>query len=624
MKRALAAAGILGSVISLSLGAHAQNGLPRVTANDNRAPAGRVERDTLRLYLEVRRARWFPEKDTGPHIVVEAFGEVGRAPSIPAPLIRVPEGRVIRARVRNRLSDSTIHVIGLATQPIPEADTLHVKPGGVSEVVFRAGPPGTYIYRAVIGNDPDGRPSERETAGGAFVVDPARGSPPDRVFVLNLISVPVDSTRNRNALAINGRAWPYTERIAMAVGDSARWRVVNGTVRTHPMHLHGFYFRVDATGDGRTSREIPDSLRRLAVTEPMPAWQTRTLSWSPDRPGNWLFHCHLAFHVTPRSRLYDGPEPTEHAHSSDPSEHMAGLVLGISVSGERSAGQNDAAVRRLDLHFLQGPARGRFTERFSYVLQNGPTVPRADSVSVPGSTLVVHRGEPTDIVVHNRAREGVGIHWHGIELESWSDGVVGWSGSGTLVAPPVPPGDSFRARLSLPRSGTFMYHTHMNDITQITNGAAGPLIVLEPGERFDPSRDHVYLVQWHGEPEPLHSPAILVNGDSLVSPPRELLAGIPHRFRLINIGAAGAVRFSLLRDTTLATWRLLAKDGADLPQSQRAMRPATQALFVGETWDFEFTPEHPGVYDLVARQITVPGFAGAVVPWRQRLVFRGP
>jgi FtsP/CotA-like multicopper oxidase with cupredoxin domain len=554
---------------------------------------------------------------------VEAFGEEGKAPSLPAPLIRVPEGRLIRARIRNALTDSTVHVIGLGTQPTVVADTLHVRPGATAEVSFAAGAPGTYGYRAVIGNDPDGRPIERETAGGAFVVDPAAGSPPDRIFVVNLISIPIDSLRVRNALAINGRSWPFTERLSMAVGDTARWRIVNSSTRPHPMHLHGFYFRVDAQGDGRSSRDIPDPQRRLGVTELILPWGTRTLTWSPDRAGNWLFHCHLTAHVTPESRLYAGPAPEEHHHAAEPAHHLAGLVLGFAVTGpNRPLPAATDGVRRLDLHFLQGPARGRMPHTFSYVLQQGIDPPAADSISIPGSLLVVHRGEPTDIVIHNRARQDAGIHWHGIELESWSDGVVGWSGAGRTVAPRIEPGDSFRARLLLPRAGTFMYHTHMNDLEQITHGAAGPLIVLEPGERFDPLRDHIYLIQWNGRPPLLTPPGLLVNGEPSESAPKQLAPGVAHRFRLIDIGMAGQVRVTLRRDTSLVHWRALAKDGADLPAALRVMQPATRIMTVGETWDFEWLPPGPGVYVLEVVSALPPGLRGAPSRWRQRLVVR--
>jgi hypothetical protein len=38
----------------------------------------------------------------------------------------------------------------------------------------------------------------------------------------------------------------------------------------------------------------------------------------------------------------------------------------------------------------------------------------------------------------------------------------------------------------------------------------------------------------------------------------------------------------------LATWRPLTKDGAPVPSDQRAARPATQTIAVGETFDFEY------------------------------------
>jgi FtsP/CotA-like multicopper oxidase with cupredoxin domain len=596
---------------------------PRVSPNDNRLPAGMMRGDTLVLRLVVARAEWYPEAATGPHITVEALGEEGKAPSIPAPLIRVRTGTPIRAVVRNALADSTIHVLGLGTQPIPLADTLDISPGASTEVTFRAGAPGTYVYRAVIGNDPDGRPSERETAVGAFVIDPEGGSPPDRIFVVNVIAYEAGSA-NRQAIGFNGRSWPFTERMPMTVGDTARWRIVNGTTRGHPMHLHGFYFRVDAAGDGRTSRAISPERRRLGVTEQIQAWGTRTLTWSPDRPGNWLFHCHLMFHVTAEARLgYDSTHGDDD-HSADPARHMAGLVLGIPVSPR--AGESYGRTgepHRLDLYFHQGGRRGSIPVTYSYVLQRGPAPPAPDSVEVPGSPIVVTRGTATDIVVHNRAREATGVHWHGLELESWSDGVVGWSSRGTAMAPPIAPGDSFIARLSLPRAGTFIYHTHLNDVAQVTGGAAGALIVLEPGDRFDPSRDHVYLTTWHGRPlVRLTIPGILVNGDSATSPATEIVPGVVHRFRLINIGAAGVVRYSLRADTALVQWRARAKDGADLPDALRVMQPAMQLVAVGETYDFEFTASAPGVYELNVASVLPPMVRGTVLPWRQRLIVR--
>jgi FtsP/CotA-like multicopper oxidase with cupredoxin domain len=217
-------------------------------------------------------------------------------------------------------------------------------------------------------------------------------------------------------------------------------------------------------------------------------------------------------------------------------------------------------------------------------------------------------------VVRNFAREPVGIHWHGIELESWSDGVAGWSGQGGMVAPAIAPGDSFTARLSLPRAGTFIYHTHLNDIDQVINGAIGPMVVLEPGQAYDPARDHVYLSGWNGPPTRAGI-GLQVNGDSSSSPSRELAAGVTHRFRLLNLGPANSVRYELRRDTTLAHWQALARDGADLPPALRVVQPARRSVAVGQTFDFALTPE-PGVFELTA------AFGVQPPMWRQRLVFR--
>jgi|CXWL01.1.fsa_nt_gi FtsP/CotA-like multicopper oxidase with cupredoxin domain len=588
----------------------------RVVPNDNRIPAGTLVHDTLQIALVLQRAEWYPEAEDGPHVTVEAFGEAGEAPNIPAPLIRVREGTVIRATVRNALPDSTASLIGLGAHPIAAGDTIRVKPGDSTVVTFLAGAPGTYLYRAVIGNDPDTREAEHETAGGALVVDPVGGSPPDRIFVMNITFQPIDSTRVKEALAINGKSWPYTERIAMTVGDSLRWRVVNGTARGHPMHLHGFYFRTTAIGTGLATTAVPAREQSLAVTDSYRKWSTRDIVWSPDRPGNWLFHCHITFHVVPETRLDYGPADEHQTHSTDPMTHMAGLVLGLTVAPSPAKEVAPTRVRNLTLFVDQGGPRGRAPSTFSYILQRGTKAPAVDSMERVGSTLLLTKGERADITVHNRSTQAGGIHWHGIELESWSDGVVGWSSNGPAMAPPIMPGGTFKARLMTPRAGTFMYHTHMNDIEQVTGGAVGAIIVLEPGQRFDSSRDHVFLAHWNGvNLDTAGVPGLFINGDSVAPAPKTLALGVTHRIRLINIGPAGIIQFAMRQDTTVSGWRALAKDGADLPTAKRSVGPAQVRVDVGETYDFDFTPTVPGRYEFSAT-------FGPPAPWRQLFIVR--
>ena len=583
---------------------HAPTASSRVQPNDNRTPAGSLSHDTLRLQLVVQMAEWRPESDSGPMIEVAAFAEEGKSPQIPAPLIRVPQGTIIVATVRNALADSAIHVTGLDSHPTSRRDSLFLRPGETKAVHFSAGSPGTYLYRAVIGKHSPLVPPEnimavheRETAGGAFVVDPPGGSPSDRVFVINIWGVPRKDSSYSNALAINGRSWPWTERLDAVVGDTLHWRVVNASNRNHPMHLHGAYFRVDAKGDAFGDTLLAATARRLGVTEWMFAQQTMDISWSPVRAGRWIMHCHIAFHVTPtNSRLEPVPEFGHHDGGASMPEHMAGLVLGINAT--RKAGSAEVArgtPRVMDLFVQAGPRRGRATQTMSFIVQRGDIAPAPDSISIPGTPLILTRNEPTDVRVHNRLSEATSVHWHGLELESFSDGTAGWGGIGSAMAPSVAPGAVFQARLSMPRAGTFIYHTHMRDVVQLTSGLYGPIVVLEPGRTFDARTDHLEVVGWDGLEGNL-----LFNGDSVTSPAIEMGAGEAHRLRFVNIGAAGPAIISLSRDTIVAEWRALAKDGADLPAEQARVRKARLFIVAGETYDFEFTPPQAGEYRLWA------------------------
>ncbi|HYV97177.1 MAG TPA: multicopper oxidase domain-containing protein [Gemmatimonadaceae bacterium] len=598
-----AAAGLLGSCTP-------PPSLDRVLANDNRHTAGTLRRDTLALHLVVRTAEWRPESDTTAMVRVAAFAEENKPAQIPAPLIRVREGTVIDATVRNGLTDSTIRIIGLSTRPAAVHDTIVLKPGESRHVTFAAGKAGTYLYRASQGNCKDG---EREQAGGAFIVDPPDGSPPDRVFVINIWGNPIDSTNYSNAVAINGRSWPATERIDAVVGDTLRWRVVNASDRPHPMHLHGAYYRVDSKSDPFADTLYTPDARRLVVTEVMDPAQSMSIVWTPVRAGRWLFHCHIAFHVIPTdARIVPATRGSHDEMSTDPLHHMAGLVIGIDARLPKGMRDPERGPpRTLDLFVQQGPKRGRTDRSLSFILQEGATPPGADSIVLPGSPLILTRDEPTDVRVHNRLREPVSIHWHGLELESYSDGVTGWSGDAARAAPFVAPGSTFTAHLSMPRAGTFIYHTHVRDVHQLAAGLYGPILVLAPGTQYDPRTDHTFVVGWDGDSNKVH---LLINGDSLSSPPLRIKLGETHRFRFINIGAAGDAYFTLKRDTTLAEWHALAKDGADLPESQRTVRKAALDINVGETYDFAFTPTSRGQYLLSAPTGKRP------VHWERRII----
>jgi FtsP/CotA-like multicopper oxidase with cupredoxin domain len=587
-----------------------------IAANDNRHPTGRLERGVLTLALEVRLGALRPEEDGGPGIPALAFAEVGGPLEVPGPLIRVPQGTEVRVSLRNPL-DSTLTVHGLAARPIASDSGVVLRPGETREIRFRASAPGTYYYWATVSGE---GLLEREWLDsqltGALVVDAPGAPTDDRIFMLGLWSHAFADSAGiprppQEHMVINGKSWPHTERLTYSRGSTVRWRVINPTISSHPMHLHGFYFHVESRGDGQSQRVFRGDERPFEVTELMSPGSTLAMRWVPEREGNWVFHCHFPFHVSHHMALpresAAGPTmpPVTHAAHGAPAapaarQHsMAGLVMGIHVEPGATPTPHptaDRPAREIRLLAQTVPSRYGRLAGMGYVLQNGAE-PARDSIDVPGPPLVLRRGEPVRITVVNHLAEPTAVHWHGIELESFPDGVPGWSGTPARIMPPIQPSDSFVAEFVPPRAGTFIYHTHSNEQLQMGSGLYGALLVVDSARPYDPETDKVIVVGGAGPPDSLpqfgfQSPG-LVNGSD-APPPLDLRVGRTYRFRLININPDWRVIFSLTSDSALARWRPVARDGADLPPSQRGPRPAWLLTGPGMTADFEFTPRTRG------------------------------
>jgi hypothetical protein len=95
------------------------------------------------------------------------------------------------------------------------------------------------------------------------------------------------------------------------------------------MHLHGFYYDVLSRGQMSADTIYNVADRRKVNTELMRTGSTMAMTFVPQKPGNWLFHCHFAFHVSAEAAL--DPPPSEHAHGAATPHGMAGLVIGIHV-----------------------------------------------------------------------------------------------------------------------------------------------------------------------------------------------------------------------------------------------------------------------------------------------------
>ena len=394
-----------------------------IQANDNRQSGGTLADRVLTLRLVAEQANWQPEGPNGRTLTVQAFREETGPLSIPGPLVRVPVGTEVQASIRNGIPGTTLRVYGLPERSAPGGAALEIPAGETRETRFQAAAPGTYCYWATTTG---ARLAQRfgidSQLGGALIVDPPGTQSKDRIFVIGLL------TKSAASLAgigtINGRSWPLTETLDYRVGEDVRWRVVNLSASQHAMHLHGMYFNVLSRGDGIASRPYGPSEQPLSVTEFVGFGGTFEMSWRPERPGNWLFHCHMHEHMTP------DPEShlRGHRHGADSSAGMAGLVVGIRVSGERPETKTSiAAPRRFTLRLREEP--NRYGSRPGHRVEaEGIETSRVSPGPLPGPVIVLTRDEPVEIQLVNAMSDPTAIHWHGIELDSYFDGVPGWVG----------------------------------------------------------------------------------------------------------------------------------------------------------------------------------------------------
>ncbi|MEP6495591.1 MAG: multicopper oxidase domain-containing protein [bacterium] len=588
-----------------------------VRANDNRSRAGSLRDGVHTVNLVARTATWRPDGRGGCALTVHAFAEEGRQSQIPGPLIRVRIGTRVRVNVRNELPNA-VWVRGLQDRGAETVESVKVEAGKSREFRFVPNAPGAWYYWA---GDSAARVPSSDANGqlvGALIVDRpvGIGAAVANVRIMVLTRWTPRETRGNNGFqlnALNGLSWPNTERLAYVVGDSVRWHVINATNEIHEMHLHGFYFRVESRGFMmRDSTSGGLSSKPMLVTGALRPGEWQSIAWSPDRAGNWLYHCHLLTHMSSAQRLDrmttgTSAEMTRHGETGKGSaatddhmmDDMAGLVIGINVRPRQTSGTAatatapSAPARTLDLFAdmrlrVFGDRKG-----YGFVVREGAQVPAADSIRIPGTPLILTKGEPVRITVHNRIDAPMSVHWHGIELDSYYDGVGGFSGMGKRIAGMIAPHDSFVVRFTPPRAGTFIYHTHGERGEELSSGLYAPLLVLEPGATFDSTTDRVFTLADGG---PGTDVPVFVNG-TVTPDTMEMVVGATYRLRIITISANDSFVSTMRGPGGLATWRVVARDGYPLPSADAAVvSPARYVAGPGHTREHAFTPTAAGDY----------------------------
>ncbi len=114
--------------------------------------------------------------------------------------------------------------------------------------------------------------------------------------------------------SFNGKTMAEDGVIKIKRGEVLRLELINDTMMHHPIHLHGHFFRV-LEGQGNAAP--------LKHTVDVPPMGKRTIEFEANESGDWLFHCHLLYHMhSGMARVFSyeeqgpdhQPQLGEHAH----------------------------------------------------------------------------------------------------------------------------------------------------------------------------------------------------------------------------------------------------------------------------------------------------------------------
>ena len=98
------------------------------------------------------------------------------------------------------------------------------------------------------------------------------------------------------AWQINGREFDHSRiDVQPRHGTTERWTFVNRSNRVHPMHIHGFLFRVLERSSGRV--HPADRLGWKDTVGVLPDETVSVLAWFAPYSGRYVFHCHALEHA---------------------------------------------------------------------------------------------------------------------------------------------------------------------------------------------------------------------------------------------------------------------------------------------------------------------------------------
>jgi manganese oxidase len=214
---------------------------------------------------------------------------------------------------------------------------------------------------------------------------------------------------------------------------------------------------------------------------------------------------------------------------------------------------------------------------------------------VHGPTIEAVEGDRVRIYVTNKLQAPTTVHWHGIYLPNGMDGVGG------LTQRAIRPGETFKYEFVFRQHGTFMYHSHHDEMTQMALGMLGMIVVhpRRPSPSYRVDRDFTILLsEWKMTPGVLRpdpnemTDFNILTMNAKVFPATQPLVcktGDRVRVRFGNLGAMDHHPIHLHGHY----FKVTATDGGTIPPD--GQWPETTVLVpVGSTRDVEFIADAAG------------------------------
>lgn len=142
--------------------------------------------------------------------------------------------------------------------------------------------------------------------------------------------------------SFNGKTMAEDGVIKIRKGEVLRLELINDTMMHHPIHLHGHFFRVLEGQGSRTP---------LKHTVDVPPMGKRTIEFEANEYGDWLFHCHLLYHMhagMARVFSYEEQGPGHMPHLGEHAHDPLYFFLDGSLQSHMSEGMLTAMNSRND------------------------------------------------------------------------------------------------------------------------------------------------------------------------------------------------------------------------------------------------------------------------------------